>query len=94
MIRTAAGRTVVAFVAAFTVSALGVLLVVLTGSLAVGWILVPGGMLALDNMKMNEAARLWSFGEAVANVALWTFIVYVALDVLNGRRRRHERTVA
>jgi hypothetical protein len=66
----------------------GVALVIYTGSLLLGWILVPGGMLAVENMDADDWARVWLWGGAIGNVTLWTLVLYIALDLVASRHRR------
>jgi hypothetical protein len=94
LLNSAAGRTVVAFAGALILLPVGIALVIYTGSVLLGWVLVPGGMLAVSNMKSNEWARAWVWGGAIANVALWTLVLYVALDIFATRRRRERGPVA
>jgi len=90
LLSSAAGRATLAIVAATLLSFGGVFLVIYTGSLVLGWILVPGGMLALQNMQPNSWAWVWFWGGAVGNLAAWTLLLYIALDIVATPRSRRE----
>jgi hypothetical protein len=81
-------RLLLSVAGALAISLVGIALTVLTGSLAIGWILVPGGMLALENMRMNHYAALWMYGGTILNVSLWTLAIYIVTEIVRGRRRR------
>ena len=81
-------RLLLSVVGALAISVAGIALTILTRSIALGWILVPGGMLALENMRMNDYARLWMYGGTILNVSLWTLVIYIATDFVRNRRRR------
>ena len=79
-------RFVLSVMGAAAISAGGVALTILTGSFALGWMLVPGGMLALENIGRHP--RLWTYGGILLNVSLWTLVIYIVTDFVRGRRRR------
>ena len=94
MIPSARGRSVVALVGALAISAVCLSLVVATGSLTLGWILVPGGMVALENMRVDSSARLWLFGGAVANIVIWWTVLLLVLENVAKRLGQHDGSVA
>lgn len=82
------GRLLLGVLCAVVISVLGILLTLETSSRVIGWILVPGGMLAIENMRMNDYAAFWFLGGIVLNLTLWTIVFYAVTDMVSDRRRR------
>jgi hypothetical protein len=81
-------RLILCVFSAVLISAAGVVLTMATGNQAIGWLLVPGGMLALVNVRLNANAGLWVYSGLIANVALWAVVVYAVGDQITERRRQ------
>lgn len=77
-------RMVFALTAGVVISIAGGLATVATGTLTLGWVLVPCTMVAIDNMRMNDWAWLWLYGGIILNVALWTCVAWLILELLTG----------
>jgi len=85
-------RLLLCVLGAALISALGVALTFRTGSVVVGWVLIPGGMLVLENARMNENAAWWLYSGVVINLTLWTIAIYAVSDIV--RQRRHRSAAA
>jgi hypothetical protein len=81
-------RLLLSVFGAALISVLGVALTIRTGGVVVGWVLVPGGMLALENSRMNENTAWWLYFWAVINLTLWTIVIYAVSDIVKQRWHR------
>jgi hypothetical protein len=92
MIRSADGRWGFAIVAAFLFFVAGFPALLLTGIPALGWILMPGGMLAFPRMNVgaDSLAEVWFWVGAVSSISIWALIIGILLTLI-ARRRRNQR---
>ena len=81
------GRLLISFLFASVISVAGLALAVSTGSRVVAWALVPGAVLALQNMNADSAGA-WIMGGVLLNLALWSVLCSILLEEIRSRRRR------
>jgi hypothetical protein len=89
----AVGRLLLSFLCAAVISAGGLALAIASSSPVVAWLLVPGAMLALQNMTEGSAGA-WIVGGALLNLTLWSVICSVLLEGIRSRRTRLRTALA
>ena len=81
-------RLLLSVAGAWAISMAGIALAIFNSSFAVGWLLVPGGMLVLMNMPVHDDPALWIYIGMILNVSLWTLVIYIVTALVRNLRRR------